>query len=118
MLAQDVRWLLLDGPSSALDLVWMLDMLTHLHRVTRRGGIGVAIATHGMNLAARFCDAIVAPKNDACVAHSPGVEVFTPETLGRVFDVPMRVFRDGNHLFAPPKRHDGKDWPLEASFSL
>lgn len=90
MLAQGSDWLILDEPSAALDLAWALEMLTHLRALADEGK-GVVIALHDMNLAARFCDDLLAVKAGRVIAYGPAVQVFRADLLSGLFDARVEV---------------------------
>jgi hypothetical protein len=60
MLAQDARCLLLDEPTSALDLAHQASVLSLVQELSHERGLTVIIVLHDINLAARYCDVIIA----------------------------------------------------------
>lgn len=91
-------FLLLDEPTSSLDL-------SHQHAVLRvakdmsRRGIGVFVVLHDMNLAARYADRIVLMHAGGIVQQGSPEEVLTEQNLRGVFGVNIRVLRhpEGDH---------------------
>lgn len=92
MLAQNAQCLLLDEPTSALDIAHEADMLALLRRLNRSNGLAVVVILHDINLAARFCDDIIALRGGQMIAHGPAHEIVVPEMLTRIYGVPMGVF--------------------------
>jgi iron-chelate-transporting ATPase len=90
MLAQEADWLILDEPSAALDLAWALEMLGHLRALAAEGK-GVVVALHDMNLAAWFCDDLLAVKAGRIVAHGPVAETFRADLLSDLFGAQVEV---------------------------
>ncbi|MGV3491880.1 MAG: ABC transporter ATP-binding protein [Devosia sp.] len=85
-LAQNPTLLLLDEPTSHLDIQAQLTVLELLrHRAAT--GITVLIALHDLNLAARFCDHLVVLHHGRVVAEGPPHAVLTPELLLTVYGV-------------------------------
>lgn len=85
MLAQGADWLLLDEPSASLDLAWSFDLLSALRGLAREAGRGVVIALHDMNLAARFCDDLVALKGGRVTGAGAVADVFRAPILSETF---------------------------------
>ncbi|MEQ1574228.1 MAG: ATP-binding cassette domain-containing protein [Vicinamibacterales bacterium] len=92
LIAQDARLLLLDEPISALDVAHQLEVLALVRRLSQDKGIAVVVVIHEINLAARFCDEIVALKSGRLVAHGPPDEFMTARRLEEIYDVNMGVF--------------------------
>ena len=85
-LAQQPRLLLLDEPTSHLDIKAQLLVLDLLRRLTQAGST-VLLAMHDLNLAARFCDHLVVMHGGRVVAEGPPSEVLTPPLLLEVYGV-------------------------------
>lgn len=60
LVAQDSRCLLLDEPTSALDIAHQVDVLALVHRLSQERGLTVIAVLHDINMAARYCDYLVA----------------------------------------------------------
>jgi iron complex transport system ATP-binding protein len=93
-LAQEPRVLLLDEPTSSLDLRNQLDVLNIVRQVVSEQGIAALVAMHDLNLALRFADKFVLLKNGTIFA-AGGLEVMTPENIEEVYAVPVTVERFG-----------------------
>lgn len=91
LLAQGARLLLLDEPTSALDLQHQHSTLRLLRKVCQERGIAVIIIIHDINLAASFCDHIVALKTGRLIDEGSPAEIMTPARLESIFDVRMLV---------------------------
>ncbi|MCK4267611.1 MAG: heme ABC transporter ATP-binding protein [Actinomycetia bacterium] len=89
-LAQKTRLLLLDEPTSHLDINHQLQILD-LIRNRSRGGLAVVAVFHDLNLASRFADILILLK-DGCV-HINGLpeEVLTVDNIGEVFAVDAHI---------------------------
>lgn len=85
-LAQQPSLLLLDEPTSHLDIEAQLTTLELLRRRAREG-CSVLLAMHDLNLAARYCDHLVVMKAGTVVAEGRPGDVLTPELLLEVYGV-------------------------------
>jgi iron complex transport system ATP-binding protein len=91
--AQQPRLLLLDEPTSHLDIARQLQLLALLRRRAAQG-LTVLLALHDLNLAARFCDHLVVLAGGKTAAEGPPAEVLTPALLGDVYGVRARLVPD------------------------
>lgn len=91
LLAQKSRFLLLDEPLSALDIGHQVDVLTLIKRLSVELGIGVIIVIHDINLAARFCDHIIALHQGQTIVNGETKAVFTESVLSQIYNVNMRI---------------------------
>ena len=90
-LAQQPQVLLLDEPTTFLDLSHQLEVLDLVRYLNREHGITVVMVLHDLNQAARYAGRILVV-DDGCI-HCEGTpaEVLTPQTLRDVFGVEGRV---------------------------
>jgi iron complex transport system ATP-binding protein len=89
-LAQEPRVILLDEPTSSLDLRNQLDVLDTVRRVTADEGVSVISVMHDLNLALRFASSFLFLSKGAVFA-AGGPEVITAENVEHVYDVRVRV---------------------------
>ena len=94
-LAQRPRILLLDEPTSNLDVLHQLKVLGLVRQLVDEGLTAVA-AIHDLNLAARFCDRLVLLSEGRVLVEGKPEEVLTPETIAAAFGVDVGVYRDPN----------------------
>lgn len=92
VLAQARHFLLLDEPTSALDLAHQARILALLRDIVDRRGIGVALIVHDLNIAAQFCDRILALRDGRLIASDAPSQIMTPKVLTDLYDIPMEVF--------------------------
>lgn len=85
VLAQEPQLLLLDEPTTFLDLVHQVEVLSLLRRRNRDSGLTVVSVLHDMNLAARYSDHLILMGPAGIVAAGRPDAVLTPETLHRAF---------------------------------
>ncbi len=93
-LCQDTPLVLLDEPTSAQDPAQALRVFDLLRALAREGR-AVVVATHDLNLAARFADRLVALEAGRVVCDAPPAAALTPDLLRRVFGVEALFGRDG-----------------------
>jgi len=93
-LAQRTDLLLLDEPTSYLDLTHQLDVLELLADLNRRRDTTVVIVLHELNLAARYADHLVVMKDGAIVAAGAPGDVLTEEVVATAFGLAARVVAD------------------------
>jgi iron complex transport system ATP-binding protein len=89
-LAQQPRLLILDEPTSHLDIhaqMLVLDLL----RSKARQGLTVLLALHDLNLATTYCDAISVMHQSRIVASGKPVEVLTPALLAAIYGVSVTL---------------------------
>ncbi len=102
-LVQDTDMMLLDEPTSNLDIWHQLDVMRIVSGLVEKQGITALMAVHDLNMASRYSDLIVLmKKGEIHVAGSPR-EVLTPEHIAEVYGVEAEV-RDhvsGNPVIIP-----------------
>ena len=106
-LAQETPLLLLDEPTTYLDIahqIEVLDLCAHLHEEQGRTMVAVL---HDLNHAARYATHLIAMRDGQVVAAGPPREIVTAELVERVFGLPCRVIEDpetGTPLVIPAAR--------------
>ena len=117
-LAQGAPTLLLDEPTTFLDIAHQLDVLDLFRRLNRQQRRTVIAVLHDLNQAARYADRLVAMRDGAVVAVGTPREVLTPALVEAVFELPCQVIDDpvsGTPLVVPLLRPDAwPDRPTEA----
>ena len=106
-LAQGTDLLLLDEPTTYLDLSHQIDVLELVARLHAERGRTIVMVLHDLNLAARYADHVVALRAGRIVAQGPPAEVFTVELLAEVFGLAALVAPDpatGTPLVVPLPR--------------
>ena len=90
-LAQSTPILLLDEPTTHLDLRHVVDVLSLLRSIAKRDGRTVLGIFHDLNLAAAYCDQVFALSAGRVVAAGGPADVITPPLLHDVFGIDARV---------------------------
>jgi iron complex transport system ATP-binding protein len=93
--AQDTQLLLLDEPTSHLDIRHTFEMLALVQRLVR-GGKAAVVVLHDLNVAAAFADRIALLAERRLVACDTPDRVLDEEVLGRVYGIPIAVRRDAD----------------------
>ena len=101
------RVLLLDEPTSSLDLAFQLTTAALIDQLNRTRRTTVLVCTHDLNFAAGLCHDLVLLRDGQIVAAGPTDEVLTPATIGAVYDVEADVHRHATsrHLTVVPLSH-------------
>ncbi len=92
-LTQQPRVLLLDEPTSNLDVFHQLKVFDLVRRLVDDGLTAVA-AIHDLNMAARYCDRLVLLSGGRVIAEGTPGEVLTPEAIASAFGVNAAVYPD------------------------
>lgn len=99
-LAQDPDFLLLDEPTSHLDVRYQLEILDRARTEARRGR-GVLAVLHDLNMAAR-CDRLVLLGSGLVIAEGTPAEVLQQELLASVYGAPLLVGEVAGQLVVVP----------------
>jgi iron complex transport system ATP-binding protein len=90
-LAQDAPVLLLDEPTTHLDIRHVVDLIAIVRRTADRGDRAVVAVLHDLTLAASVCDRLVVLHRGSVVAEGPPGTVVTRELLRSVYEVDVEV---------------------------
>lgn len=122
-LAQRTGVLLLDEPTTYLDIAHQLEVLDMVRDLNRTRGTTVGIVLHDLNLAARYADHLVAVHGGGIYAEGDPASVVTEQMVADVFGLEARVVPDavaGTPMVVPGLRGAAAPLPtaLEASPQL
>ncbi len=103
VLAADPTILLLDEPSSALDIAHQFQVLTLLREATRRRGLTTIAVLHDLNAAARFADRLALLHQGGLLAEGSPAAVLRPETLRQAYGISAAILAgpDGCPVVVP-----------------
>ncbi|MGI6092305.1 MAG: ABC transporter ATP-binding protein [Negativicutes bacterium] len=96
-LAQKPRILLLDEPTTYLDICHQLEILELVTTLNRSEGITVVMVLHDMNHAARYSDRIAVLQKGSLFAVGTPEQVIKADTLREVFNVEADIWLDNNN---------------------
>ena len=100
-LAQEPEILLMDEPTSSLDLKNQIEVVNLIRQISRERGIAAVVAMHDLNLALRFADRFILLK-DKTIYVAGGSEVMTPENIESVYAVPVMIAtHNGSRVVIP-----------------
>ncbi|MDC6129179.1 ABC transporter ATP-binding protein [Burkholderia gladioli] len=93
-LAQQTEILLLDEPTTYLDLAHQIDVLELCHELNTRFGTTVVAVLHDLNEACRYADRIIVMKDGRIVTSGEPGAAITPATVREAFGLEVRVIED------------------------
>jgi iron complex transport system ATP-binding protein len=101
-LVQQTPYLLLDEPTTHLDLQFQIGLMAHIHELAHPADPGlstraVLIAVHDLNLALEYADRVVLLVEGKIIHLGTPAEVLQPELLSQVYGVPLTLLRDPNN---------------------
>ncbi|MBE9204557.1 ABC transporter ATP-binding protein [Synechocystis salina LEGE 06099] len=107
-LAQDTEILLLDEPTTYLDLAHQIEVLDLLHWLNREAGRTIVMVLHDLNLACRYSHRLIALRDGKLLAQGRPQAIVTEELVHQVFGLNSRIIADpvtGTPLCVPVSRH-------------
>lgn len=107
-LAQQTDILLLDEPTTFLDIAYQIEILDLLTDLNRRRGTTIVMVLHDINLSARYADYLFAVQNGKLIAEGKPVDVINEDLIRRIFDLDCSIINDpvsGTPLVVPRGRH-------------
>jgi iron complex transport system ATP-binding protein len=90
-LAQASDILLLDEPTTALDVGYQFEIAALLKRLNAEHGTTMVVSTHDLNLAAALCERVVLLKSGSVIAHGPTTETLTAGNIRLLYDIEADV---------------------------
>jgi len=93
ILAQDTDIVMLDEPTTYLDLSHQIELMK-LMQAMKKQGKTVIVVLHDLNQACRYCDHLVVMKDGDLIAEGPPQNVFTESLLRDVFSLNAKVIAD------------------------
>ncbi|MGP1508607.1 MAG: ABC transporter ATP-binding protein [Sphaerochaeta sp.] len=96
-ICQQPEILILDEPTTYLDISYQVEVLEVIKRLNRQSGVTIVMVLHDINLAARFSTYMYALKDRGIYAQGTPSEMVTHKLLSEVFDVCSRILRDSDN---------------------
>ncbi len=111
---QQPRLMLVDEPTSHLDMKYKLDVMEYLNAMVKKD-MTVLVAEHDISLMARYCDLCIIMKKGEIVGMGKPRDIITAKLIEDVYEVSASVgFDEEGELFVIPKRykkaHDNLGW--------
>lgn len=103
-LCQEPEVLLLDEPTSNLDVKHQLEALDTVRAIVKKTDISAVMAIHDLNLAARYSDTLVMLKEGKVHAIGDPLSLLTKENIRSIFGVEAAVMRDLDRPYVVPLR--------------
>ncbi len=96
-LVQDTPIIILDEPTTFLDIRHEMEITSLLRRLVEEKKKTIICSIHSLDLLPKLADRLVMMKNGRVLASGPTAEVFSSELLEKVFDFPIKVTRINSH---------------------
>ncbi|MBP2242099.1 iron complex transport system ATP-binding protein [Cytobacillus eiseniae] len=93
-LAQETKILLLDEPTTYLDIAHQLEVLNIVKSLNEKHGCTIVMVLHDINHAARFSQYLITMKQGEVIKCGTPFEIITREVLKEVFQIDARIIRD------------------------
>jgi len=100
-LAQEPKIILLDEPTSFLDLKYKREIFRLISSLCREKGLSVALVSHDIDLAAQYCHRLIMLKNGVIYASGEPDKIITVSNIEDVYECPVMV--DKNPLSGRPR---------------
>lgn len=109
---QNPRLMLVDEPTSHLDMKYKLDVMEYLNAMVKKD-MSILVAEHDISLMARYCDLCIIMKKGEIVGIGKPKDVITSELIESVYEVSASVgFDPDGELYVLPKRYRKEHEPL------
>ncbi len=101
---QNPRLMLVDEPTSHLDMKYKLDVMEYLNAMVKHDTT-ILVAEHDISLMARYCDLCIIMRKGELIDIGKPKEIITPELIRDVYEVDASVgFDESGELFVLPKK--------------
>ncbi|AVQ39240.1 MULTISPECIES: ABC transporter ATP-binding protein [Clostridium] len=90
-LAQQTDLILLDEPTTYLDMAYQLEVLELLYNLNRKQSCTIVMVLHDLNLAARFADYMIAIRSGSVISHGTPEEIMTKKVLKDTFNIDAEI---------------------------
>ena len=107
-LAQQTDILLLDEPTTYLDIAYQVEILDLLMELNKKRGTTILMVLHDINLSARYADHIFAMSKGKLIAQGSPSEVISRELMKQIYGLDCQIIEDpvsGTPLIVPEGRH-------------
>ncbi len=101
-LAQQTPIVLLDEPTTFLDIAHQFEVMDMLHRINRDTGLTIVMVLHELQQAAAYCHHMIALQNGRLAAQGHPLELLTDEFIRHVYGMNARVHYEGKYPVIVP----------------
>jgi iron complex transport system ATP-binding protein len=98
-LAQNTELLLLDEPTTYLDIRYQVQVLNLIRRLNREFGITIVMVLHDVNQALTYSDEVIGLKDGRIAAYGRAEEVVTPDLLEEIYGIRLEVIESEGRRF-------------------
>ena len=106
-LAQETEIIMLDEPTTYLDLAYQLEVLEVLEKLNKEKNITVVIVLHELNNAFKFADNIIGLKKGKIVCEGKPIDVINTKILKEIYDIDAKI-----------KVSEDKKYPIVMEYEL
>ncbi len=109
-LAQQPKILLLDEPTTYLDISYQLELLELVKMLNQRSDMTVVMVLHDLNQASKYSNRVIVLKEGQIVADGDPKEILNKELIRKVYNVESRIYYDevdGHPIIIPNKNNLG-----------
>ena len=93
-IAQEPEIMLLDEPTSSLDIKYQIEILNILKQLNLKGGLTLVLAMHDLHLASKYCNRLILLDGGRIVKDGPPNHVLEKDVLETVYGVKVKILRD------------------------
>lgn len=101
-IAQKPKILLLDEPTTYLDIAHQLDVMELIQHLNRQFGMTILMVLHDINQASRYSDRLVVMKNGKILYNDKPESVLCREMFQSVFHIDANIYKENGHTFFTP----------------
>lgn len=103
-IAQKPKILLLDEPTTYLDIAHQLDVMELIQHLNRQFGMTILMVLHDINQASRYSDRLVVMKNGKILYNDKPESVLCREMFQSVFHIDANIYKENGHTFFTPMK--------------
>jgi len=106
-LAQEPDLLLLDEPSSYLDISREIEVFNLIRELNRKRNITVIVVLHDLNLASRYCSSLAILRNGTVFGFGTPGKILTPENIRKVYHTEVEILHSRSGEYIVPLSGNG-----------
>lgn len=91
--AQEAKILLLDEPTSNLDIKYQVEVMNLVHSLSRRNRLGICAIVHDLDLAMKYCDKVIMMEEGRITSIGSPADVLTQQNIKNVYGVDVIIDR-------------------------